>query len=269
MRRRSYCAVVGCLLTGVAGCSGLTGNQSEAETPTPPATSTSTPEGEPELSLEELSVPARVEQPNADVPIRIEVQNTGSVEGFFSEPIGRGILDKGDIELEPAEIELSVPPGNKVTKSITLDVSGSGFIEIRVGSLKRKVLVFPRDPAPQIRATNLINGWSQYGDVASKSIQKVEAETEVALGVRYYYWHIDGLQDLQFSASIYNSDNQRIGVTEFGSDVITDDKGWAVWERGIPFVSPQEPGEYFAELVLRDRKSGAASSASVGFTIVD
>jgi hypothetical protein len=269
MRRRSYCAVVGCLLTGVAGCSGLTGNQSETETPTPPATTTSTPEGEPELSLEELSVPVRVEQPNADVPIRIEVQNTGSVEGIFSRAIRRDILDDSEVELEPAEIELTVPSETKATKEINLDVTNSGFVEIRVRPLERELLVAPQDAAPRIRAANLLTGWSQFGDVVSNSIQEVQTDTDVALGVRYDYWHTDGTHDAEFTSLLFDSEGNQLDVLETELDRITEDEGWGTWEQFLSINSGATPGEYTAELRVRDRRTGETSQTSIEFTVTE
>lgn len=255
MDRRAFLTTAGVAL--VAGCSSSNTGSTPTETATPTPTSTSAP---PEYDVS-IEAPRRVPV-EEQFTITVEVANTGGQLGDFREPIDISIEDG------PAEflryVESDVQAGETASTIVSvgpLRETGRARLEIPGRDAEATVDVHADDATPRIQTVNLITEWAEYGDVVENNIGTVRAGDVARIGVRYGIW-VHGGEMNSLVQTIIRQDGEQVAVDQVPFERLVEYSGRSDWEAAPGFrTDGWEPGEYTAEMIVRDEINGEQSAA--------
>jgi len=255
MDRRAFLAATGVALT--AGCSSFGGGS----TPTEAATSAPTTTPAPAAYDVALEAPERVPV-EEQFTVAVEVTNTGGQPGQFREPI--------DISMEdgPAELLRYIEPDVRAGETASTVVSvgplretGQARLEVPGRDAEATVEVHADDAAPRVQMVTPISEWTGYGDVVDNSIDEVRAGDPARIGVRYDIWVHSGEMN-SLVQTIIRQDGEQVAVDQAPFERLVEYSGRSDWEAAPAFrTGDWEPGEYTAEVIVRDETNGEQSAA--------
>jgi len=127
----------------------------------------------------------------------------------------------------------------------------------------------PESKAPQIKRVELITEWNSFGDVVDNAIDSTTVGSNVAIGIRYDYWHEGGTHAITAQAEIRDENGEQYDILQHTAERLTESEGWDDWEWYLPFSTDgASTGEYEATVQIRDDDSEETSEAvSTTFTI--
>lgn len=126
----------------------------------------------------------------------------------------------------------------------------------------------PTPPAPDIDFVNLVSSWDSFGDARNNAIREATKGEQITIAARYTSWVHDGTSDETIQVEIYDSAGDRVAFKQDFNNQIVDRSGLSEWEWSLVFDATWEPGEYTAEVVVRDDISGKVSDkGTVTFTL--
>lgn len=106
---------------------------------------------------------------------------------------------------------------------------------------------------------NLISSFEEYGDVKNRAIQTAPSGSDILIGYRTEIWVHDGQVDTTDEIRIFNSAGNRVAINQDQDAQLTEGNGPQLWEGAMTFTADWEPGEYSAEVIIRDNISGKVS----------
>ncbi|WP_336002955.1 hypothetical protein [Halorientalis halophila] len=125
------------------------------------------------------------------------------------------------------------------------------------------------DPAPDVRTVTLVEEWANAGDVRRNATSSVESGSDAEIGYRYRAFARKKRLDLTIDVALYDGD-ERVANETSEVERTAFRSGYGTWE-GATAVSTSDldPGEYRAEVTVRDELSGQESSATTSVEVTD
>jgi hypothetical protein len=111
---------------------------------------------------------------------------------------------------------------------------------------------------------NLVESFESYGDVAENAIQSAPAGQEILVGYRHETWVHDSTFKTTIQIEILDQGNNRVAINQDKEDQVVDADGPTMWEGAMGFLADWRPGEYTAEVVIRDDVTGLTSEPGTG-----
>ena len=226
-------------------------------------------QGEAEFEVQDYEIPekGKVDEP---VDIAITFENVGDGDGTLSEQaeIEHSRRVQTNFETVP-NINLEIPAGETATWNHSFIAENSGRVSFSYDDIEQVILIEPESKAPRIQRVELITGWESFGDVVDNAIESTTRDSNVGIGVRYEYWHEEGIHDASREVEISKTDGGQFFVLEDQAERLVDYTGWEEWEWHSPFSTDGAPtGEYEATAKIRDDIAKETSEAvSTTFTI--
>lgn len=228
-----------------------------------------TEQGEAEFEVQNYEIPESGEV-GESVEIAITFENIGDADGTLTEQaeivhsrsVGTNFDTLPDIDLE-------VPAGETSTWNHRFVPENAGKLSFSYGNIEQDIFIEPESKAPKIQRVELITGWNSFGDVSNNAIESTTVGSNVAIGIRYDYWHEDGTHAITAEVELYDGNGDLFDVLQDRSERLTEAEGWDEWERYLKFTTDgASTGEYEATAQIRDDNSGETSEAvSTVFTI--
>jgi len=271
-------------IVGTAGCTGGqdgggagTATPTSSPMPADSSTPTDTPTPTESPSPSPTPQPASFEVVSTDVPrtitvgdqfqITAKIRNRGDLSGTF-ETLLEAYDPNQNKWVEVRTISLEVPGGetrtwesNQVTA--TREQAGPNFrYRLKDTTAKWEFTIEPASRAPQVQEVNLVEEWDAYGDAIDKAINSAPTGEEITIAWRYDYIVMDGTLHVLEQCRIYNVDSgHRVGNQTYVDEQIYSQNGYSTFEHGLRFdTTDWDPGEYRAEVTLRDEVSGEVSN---------
>lgn len=299
MDRRAYLTAVAATI-GMAGCSGgddgtdpsptattapapASPTSTEEATPTPTPTATPTETDTPTETTTTAS-PAEFEVVGLSLPGQVEAGESYQIEITVRNVGGQGGTWQGDLYArtrtgdrvrewsEPSTIEIFVPGGETKTWTsdpITIDQAGYS-IEYRLGeSGPITSIEVTGNTAPIIQDVNLVSEWMEYGDAIKNAISSATIGNSITIAWRYQYYVENSTLHVFEQCRIFGPDGNRVTMDQYEDNQIVSKNGWDVIEHALSFSTIDwDPGEYTAEVLLRDETGdGTSEAATVTFTL--
>lgn len=248
-------------LSGVAGCLGNSEEESTAETSTATPTPTVAPAS---FEIVEIDVPDAADL-NQDFRVEIEIENTGARDGVWSAPLEIRETSWSDDKRSgwyDLNAELPVQAGEtRVWESRPFSFEEPAVVHFKMEGEDVGSTYVPDGKSPVITESNLVSGWESFGDAIANKIQQTEAGSVVDIATRYWYWAEDQTNKTFKQVEIYDEQGDRVGFETRESEQVMDYGGWSRWESSFSFDSEGwGPGEYTAEILIRDEQSGEVSN---------
>ncbi|MFW6434818.1 MAG: hypothetical protein ACOCY1_00410 [Halovenus sp.] len=249
MRRRTYLTTAG--LVAIAGCSDMDSSD---------ATTTGTPSP---ASFD--VVDAGPESVNVGERFRyqIEVENTGGRDGTFEDTL-EGRVAGGEWR-ELSTIELEVPAGETRTwEGQETESEEAGTVEFRFADdgYTWEFTAERVSSRPEIEDVNLVSEWDDFGDAIDNAIPSADVGERIAIAFRHRSVVHDGTLHIFAQAEIYDTDTgDRVDIDNYEDDQVTEGSGYQDWEHVLRFdTTGWDPGEYRAEVFVRDEETGDVSA---------
>jgi len=269
--RRRFIELSAIGIGGLAGCTALdngnsgTSTDTPTETATPTETVTPTPTGPASFEIESTDGSETVTVGD-QFQITATIQNTGGESGTFEAPLETSVPSRDEWQ-ELRTISIEIPPGETRTwesNQVTAQREQVGTFQYRLGgaSARWEITIEADTLAPQIQEVNLVEDWESYGDAIERSITAASAGEEITIAWRYDYIIAEGQLQVFEQCRIYNTDtDERVANRTLVDEQIFSREGYTTFEHGFDFATTDwKPGEYRAEVTLRDEVSGEVSN---------
>lgn len=122
----------------------------------------------------------------------------------------------------------------------------------------------PDPEPPEVLFVNLISSFDQFGDVRSNSIESAPRGSDILIGWREETWVHDGTYATTTQVEILDGQNNRVAVNQDADDQVVNSDGAQEWEGAMSFRADWEPGEYTAEVIVRDDETDMVSEPESG-----
>ncbi|CCQ34952.1 hypothetical protein HTIA_p2850 (plasmid) [Halorhabdus tiamatea SARL4B] len=123
--------------------------------------------------------------------------------------------------------------------------------------------------APIIQDVNLVSEWENYGDAVEKALSSATIGEPITIAWRYQYYVENSTHHVFEQCRVFGPDGNRVTMDQYEDNQIASKNGWGVFEHGMTFTTTNaDPGEYTAEVLLRDETGdGTSEAATVTFTL--
>ncbi|MFW6435700.1 MAG: hypothetical protein ACOCY1_04895, partial [Halovenus sp.] len=117
---------------------------------------------------------------------------------------------------------------------------------------------------PQIESVSLVSEWESFGDLAENQVSSDAAGEQISIAYRYRAVVHNGTFNVFTQTEIHNLDTgDRIDIETDEYEQVTEGSGYQVWEGATFFdTTGWDPGEYRAEVTIRDEVTGNVSAPS-------
>lgn len=278
MDRREWLSYTAGSIAFLAGCSDVnntddsTGNQNESTSGADESEGSDSDEGtsdtEERASVEiiDLTAPSQVEA-GRDFEVSVVINNPNETEvGQFVEIEIYNFQDeRQDRELVGSR---DLTPGkNRFRAEMRVEETGQHVVRVQEEDIE--TTVDAAAPAPKVIAAAPVSDWNSFGDLDENELDEVEGSELFEIAFRREQWSHDGAMETRAQVEINDSEGDRVYFDSMIGENLTDESGLLTYEWTFPRVELEDPGQYQAEVLVRDEIAGKTSDAySFDFTVI-
>lgn len=137
-----------------------------------------------------------------------------------------------------------------------LSVMGVGFVAGCSSS--------PEPEPPEILIVNLISDFEDFGDVEENAIQSAAQGETIFIGYRHETWVHDGEISITTEVRIFDAQDNRVAIRRNQGEQLVEGNGPQEWENALAFDATWGPGDYVAEVIIRDDVTEEISEPQTG-----
>ena len=122
--------------------------------------------------------------------------------------------------------------------------------------------------APQITALSLAPDWDRPGDTKSEAVSSATVGDDIQIAYQYRAFAHNESLNLKRRIVVYDGSDEQVSDDTSTINRSVTRSGYSTWEAAEPFgTSGWDPGEYRAEVTVRDTTSEETDTASMTFQL--